>query len=150
MPKKQKNVCVLMLLGMMLLNCLTAVQGAEPPEVEHAAGAYLYNFENDKVLLAHETDKRIYPASTVKLMTGILALEALGDTPEKTITVTSAMLHKVVGNNIGLKRDEVVTVSDMLHALLVNGANDAAQVLAVTVAGSVEDFVKISDALYLA
>ncbi|MBE6560498.1 MAG: D-alanyl-D-alanine carboxypeptidase [Ruminococcaceae bacterium] len=114
---------------------------AEPPAIEHAAGAYLYNFENDMTLLEYEADKRIYPASTVKLMTGILALEELGGDMDQKITVTSAMLNKVVGNNIALKVGEVVTVSDMLHALLVYGANDAAQVLAISVAGSIEDFV---------
>ncbi|MBO5670620.1 MAG: D-alanyl-D-alanine carboxypeptidase, partial [Clostridia bacterium] len=109
--------------------------------MEKAAGAYLYNFENDQVLYEHEADKRIYPASTVKLMTGIIAMEELGGDMDATITVTSEMLSKVVGNRIGLKVGEIVSVRDMLHALLVNGANDAAQVLAVTVSGSVEEFV---------
>jgi len=137
-----KKILCLALAALMLAAQLCPVSlAAEPPQIEHAAGAYLYNFENDTVLLEYEADKRIYPASTVKLMTGILAVEALGDSPESTITVTAAMLDKVVGNNIGLKRGEVVKVKDMLHALLVNGANDAAQVLAVTVAGSVADFV---------
>lgn len=125
----------------LFLPCIS--HAAEPPAIEHAAGAYLYNFENDAVLLEYETDKRIYPASTVKLMTGILALEALGDAPDATITVTAAMKEGVVGNNIGLKVGETVRVKDMLHALLVNGANDAAQVLAVTVGGSVAKFVEM-------
>ena len=132
-------ICVLCTLGA-LLPPLT-LHAAEPPAVEHAAGAYLYNFENDRVLLEYEADKRIYPASTVKLMTGILALEELGGDMDQKITVTSAMLNKVVGNNIALKVGEIVTVKDMLHALLVYGANDAAQVLAVSVAGSIESFV---------
>lgn len=118
------------------------VHAADPPEITGAAGAYLYNFENDVLLYELNPDTRIFPASTVKLMTGILAVEALGSTPDKTITVTAEMLNKVVGNNMGLKVGEVVTVQDMLHGLLLNGANDAAQVLAVTVGGSVEDFVE--------
>ncbi len=119
------------------------VHAAEPPETPHAGGAYLYNFENDAVLYAYNENVRLYPASTVKLMTGILALEMLGGTPERQIAVTSEMLNKVTGNNIGLAVGEIVTVDDMLHALLVNGANDAAQVLAVTAAGSVEAFVTL-------
>lgn len=126
-----------------LLCCPLPAHALELPVVENAAGAYLYNFENDAVLLSYEAERRIYPASTVKLMTGILALEELGDQTDKEITVTSAMLSGVTGNNIGLKVGEVVSVADMLHALLVNGANDAAQVLAVTVAGSIEDFVSL-------
>ncbi len=125
-----------------LLPCLiTPALAADIPEIQEAAGAYLYNFENDVVLYELNPDERIYPASTVKLMTGILAMEALGGTPDKSITVTAEMLNKVVGNNMGLKVGEVVTAKDMLYGLLLNGANDAAQVLAVTVSGSVEDFV---------
>ncbi len=119
------------------------VEAAEPPRVEHAGGAYLYNVENDTVLYSYNEDVKLYPASTVKLMTGILAIEALGDQPDRQITVTSEMLHKVVGNNISLVVGETVTVDDMLHALLVNGANDAAQVLAVTVGGSLDGFVEM-------
>ena len=134
---------LLALLASAALSLLCPSYAAEPPPVEHAASAYLYNFENDTVLLEYETDKRIYPASTVKLMTGILAIEALGNEPDALITVTAAMKEGVVGNNIGLKVGETVRVKDMLHALLVNGANDAAQVLAVTVGGSVAKFVEM-------
>lgn len=130
------------LAALLLLPCvITPALAAEPPEIQEAAGAYLYNFENDTVLFELNPDERIYPASTVKLMTGILAMEALGEDPDRSITVTAEMLNKVVGNNMGLKVGEVVTAKDMLYGLLLNGANDAAQVLAVTVSGSVEDFV---------
>lgn len=117
------------------------VRAEDMPPLRYAGGAYLYNFENDTVLYTYNENVRLYPASTVKLMTGILALEMLGGAPDRQITVTSAMLSKVVGNNIGLTAGETVTVNDMLHALLVNGANDAAQVLAVAAAGSVDAFV---------
>lgn len=119
------------------------VSAAEPPATPHVGGAYLYNFENDTVLYSYKEDVRLYPASTVKIMTGILALEMLGGKPDMQITVTADMLKKVTGNNIGLSVGEVVTVNDMLHALLVNGANDAAQVLAVTAAGTVDAFVSL-------
>lgn len=120
---------------------LLRADALEPPAVEHAAAAYLYNFENDQILLEYEADKRIYPASTVKMMTGILAYEEFGGDLTQQLTVTAEMLERVVGNNIGLSVGETVTAGDMLHALLVNGANDAAQVLAVAVSGSLEDFV---------
>ena len=142
MKKRLLAMALCAVAALTLLPCLISpVLAAEVPEIHEAAGAYLYNFENDAVLYEMNPDERIYPASTVKLMTGILAMEALGDTPDRTITVTAEMLNKVVGNNMGLKAGEVVTVKDMLYGLLLNGANDAAQVLAVTVSGSVSDFV---------
>ena len=142
MKKRLLAMALCAVAALTLLPCLISpVLAAEVPEIHEAAGAYLYNFENDAVLYEMNPDERIYPASTVKLMTGILAMEALGDTPDRTITVTAEMLNKVIGNNMGLKVGEVVTVKDMLYGLLLNGANDAAQVLAVTVSGSVSDFV---------
>ncbi len=102
----------------------------EPPALTGIASAYLYNFENEVELYQYNTEKVLFPASTVKLMTGILAVEALGAKPDLKITVTAEMLRKATGNNIGLVDGEIVTVRDMLYACLMGGANDAACVLA--------------------
>lgn len=112
-----------------------------PPTVDHANAACVYNIENDQFIFNKDMDKVIYPASTVKLMTAILAVEALGEQLNRKITVTSDALSGVQGNNIALKRDEVLTVEQLLYALICGCANDAANVLAVEVAGSVEGFV---------
>ncbi|MBQ8641929.1 MAG: D-alanyl-D-alanine carboxypeptidase [Clostridia bacterium] len=113
-----------------------------PPAVDHCTGAYLYNFENDEVLLQQGMDERIYPTSTVKIMTGIVAIEALGDDLQEQIAITGEMLSRVSGNNISLKEGEVVTVEQLLYGTLVNSANDAATVLACAAYGSVEAFVE--------
>lgn len=111
------------------------------PVIDHCIGAYLYNFENDEVLFSVGTDERVYPTSTVKLMTGIVAIEELGDDLSRQVTITGEMLSKVAGNNVGLMVGEVVTVEQLLYAMLVNSANDAAMVLAYAAGGSVEAFV---------
>ena len=113
-----------------------------PPVIDHCVGAYLYNFENDEVLYSTGEDERVYPTSTVKLMTGIVAIEALGDDLTKQVTITAEMLSKVAGNNVGLMAGEVVTVEQLLYAMLVNSANDAATVLAYAAYGSVDAFVE--------
>ena len=112
------------------------------PVIDHCIGAYLYNFENDEVLFSVGTDERVYPTSTVKLMTGIVAIEELGDDLSRQVTITGEMLSKVAGNNVGLMAGEVVTVEQLLYAMLVNSANDAAMVLAYAAYGSVEAFVE--------
>lgn len=111
------------------------------PTVDHCTGAYLYNFENDTVLLEKGADERVYPTSTVKIMTGIVAIEALGDDLSKQVVITSEMLNQAAGNNIGLKSGETVTVEQLLYATLVNSANDSAIALAYAAYGSVEAFV---------
>ena len=112
-----------------------------PPVVEGAAAYYLYNFENDKVLCEEGTDTALYPASTVKLMTGILAIEKFGNDLEHRISITSDMLATAGGNKLGLVAGEEVSVKDMLYATLEGGYNDAALVLACAVAGGVDEFV---------
>ena len=116
--------------------------GGAMPVIDHCIGAYLYNFENDEVLYSVGADERVYPTSTVKLMTGIVAIEELGDDLSRQVTITAEMLSKVAGNNVGLLAGEVVTVEQLLYAMLVNSANDAAMVLAYAVCGSVEAFVE--------
>lgn len=116
---------------------------SDPPEIQHAASAYLYNFENDRVLYEYNSSDRVYPASTVKIMTAIVAFEKYSDNLDAEITVKQSMLDEVNGNKIGFQAGEVVTAREMLSCMLVNSANDAAIILAGAVAGSTADFVEL-------
>lgn len=114
------------------------------PDVSNAPYVYLYNFENDVVLFEKgDLNLPIYPTSTVKIMAGIAAIEALGGDLTREITVTGEMLKSANGNQIGLYEGETVTAEQMLYCMLVNSANDAAIVLAHMVSGSVPDFVQL-------
>ncbi|MBR7184348.1 MAG: D-alanyl-D-alanine carboxypeptidase [Clostridia bacterium] len=133
-----------------LLACLcllamlpVAASAAEPPDTTHAKGVYLYNLENEEVILAQNEHTVIYPASTTKIMTGLVAVEALAGRLDERVTVTAEMLKGVTGNNIALKAGETVTVRDMLYAALCGGYNDACAVLAHLVGGSTVGFVKL-------
>lgn len=149
---------VSVLLVIVLLSSLTAIfsvpsaalkdpedddTALKDPEVTNAAAVCLINVENDRTVYTLNAEETVYPTSTVKIMTGIVAIEALSDRLEESVTVTSAMMAEVSGNNIGLSAGEIVTVDSMIRALLCNGANDAAYVLAHTVAGSTEAFVTL-------
>lgn len=133
-------LCLATLLSTMAILALPTA-AIEEPEINNIAGALVYNVENQKTVYKYKAEEKIFPTSTVKIMTGILAVEALGDRLEEKITVTKEMLSKVSGNNIKLEAGDVVTVKDMIWTLLVNGANDSAYVLAYTVSGSLEKFV---------
>ncbi len=139
----------------MMLICLTAamlpffaapVSALEPPTVSHAKSAYLYNFENDTVLFEYGEHEAVFPTAAVKLMTGLVAIDVLRDRMDERIVVTAAMMNEVKGNNISLNIGEVVSVRDMMYALLTHCANDAAYVLAYTAAGSAEAFVSMMNA----
>ena len=146
MIKKKKMALVLISVILLAAGSIgLSVRSAalEDPTVSNAKGIYLYNLENNKAVFTQNAEEQVYPTSTVKIMTGILAIENLSERLDENITVTSSMLSAVSGNNIGLAAGEIVTIDSMIRALLVNGANDAAYVLAHTVSGSTEEFVTL-------
>ena len=132
--------------AVMMLAPLSVTASAEPdktsapPVLENVGAAVVYNIENDRYIYELDADKVIYPASTVKLMTAIVVLEALDGDLDREITVESAAIVGVTGNRIALKRGEVLTAEQLLYALICGGANDAATVLAYEVAGGIEQF----------
>ena len=91
------------------------------------------NADNGIVMYAKGPTDRIAPASTVKLLSGILAFEYYHDRMNESITVTSASLSASGGFSIHLKDGEVVSAGDLLRAMIISNANDAASVLAYNI-----------------
>ena len=82
----------------------TKETGFSLPEVSGASSVYLYHYESDQILLKRSGLKQIAPASTVKMMTGLLAIEKMKDRLHESITVTEEMLDGVEGFKISQKR----------------------------------------------
>jgi D-alanyl-D-alanine carboxypeptidase len=139
--KKTIKICLTLILTAVFLTAPFSSFALEDPEFVNVAAAYLYNIETDTILYTYNENNVLYPTSTVKIMTGIIAIEELGHDLNREITITDAMIKGVMGQNIQLKKGEILTVENLINALLVGGANDAAQALAVTISGSVEGFV---------
>ncbi|MBQ2377215.1 MAG: D-alanyl-D-alanine carboxypeptidase [Clostridia bacterium] len=115
----------------------------EMPSLDGATSVYLYNLTQDRVMAEKNADKVIYPASTVKLMTGLVAAEQLSDRLDEQTEVTEEMLKGVTGNNLKIAVGEIVTVRDMFYGLLCGGNNDCAAILAHVAAGSIPQFVEL-------
>jgi len=113
------------------------------PGIENVGAACVYNIENDRYIYELDADRVIYPASTVKLMTAIVAIELMGSDMQRKIEVPAEAIFRLKGNNIALKRGEVLTLEQLLYALICGGANDAANTLAIEAAGSIEAFVAL-------
>ena len=102
------------------------------------------NADNGIVMYAKGPTDRIAPASTVKLLSGILAFEYYHDRMNESITVTSASLSASGGFSIHLKDGEVVSAGDLLRAMIISNANDAASVLAYNIGdNNVSNFVRM-------
>jgi len=106
------------------------------PTLEGEA-AILLDLTTGEILYEKNADERLYPASTTKMMTCILALEHLD--MNKVLTMDDEV-HATGGSVLGLKDGENISVKDLVNALMVRSANDCGVGIAKGVSGSVSDF----------
>ena len=111
------------------------------PDLSGAESVYLWNAEYDKVIVQKGGSELIYPASMTKIMTGLVAIELIGDKLDEKVTLSADMLAGSHGTSMKLKADEVLSYRDLLYAAICGGFNDAANALAAASAGSVSAFV---------
>lgn len=131
-----------------LLPCFTVKANASDiSEIEfdipdEAGAVYLYSYDADRVLLCKNGYEQIPPASTAKVMTGLIFCEFYSDRLDDRITLTEEMLYGVKGNSMNLQVGMTVTYKDLLYGTVCGGNNDAAQALAIACMGSVKDSVR--------
>jgi D-alanyl-D-alanine carboxypeptidase (penicillin-binding protein 5/6) len=115
----------------------------KPPPRVPAAAWFLVGGDGT-VLAEHQARQRRAPASITKLMTALVALER--SSPSETVVVDPRAVG-VGESTVYLRAGERLTVAELLRAMLIRSANDAAQALALHVgAGSVERFVELMNA----
>lgn len=95
--------------------------------------------EHGTVLFEKNADLRVPMASTTKIMTALAALEACSDTLDKPVRVPKEAIG-VEGSSVYLYEGEQLTMRELLYAMLMESANDAAAAVAVTVSGSTQAF----------
>ncbi len=113
-----------------------------PPSL-HSRAYLLVDLQSGTVLAEKNADERIEPASLTKLMTAYLVFEALYQkrlTMQQKVMVTERA-WRAPGSRMFLEPDREVSIEELLKGLIVQSGNDAAIVLAETVAGSEEQFV---------
>jgi len=131
----------LVVLVFALLAAVAAPATAAPSVPEISAGsAIVVNAANGDVLYARSPDRRRAIASTTKLMTALLTLESVSLNDRFAAVRYRAAPAEVT---IGLRPGERMTVRDLMRALLLPSANDAAATLAEGVAGSRSRFVRM-------
>ena len=108
-------------------------------------GAITIDAESGKTLFESNADAKGYPASVLKLMDLLIILEQVkaGKVSLSDQITVSAEVSKVGGTQVWLAQNEVFTVEDLLYALMIQSANDAALALAIHVGGSKEGFIAL-------
>ena len=108
----------------------------------NAASALLVDLDSGQTLYAVRPDDPVAPASTVKVMTALVALQHANVDDVVTVSPYAAA---TAGSRMGLAAGEMLTVRDLIYGLLVPSGNDAAVALAEHVAGSEAAFVALMD-----
>jgi D-alanyl-D-alanine carboxypeptidase (penicillin-binding protein 5/6) len=111
-------------------------------------GAIAVDAASGKVLFEDKADAKGYPASVLKLMDLLIILEQIekGRLTLQDQVPVSARASRTGGSQVWLAHKESFTVDEMLYALMVQSANDAAVALAEKVAGTAEGFVELMNA----
>lgn len=109
------------------------------------AGAIVINAATGEPLFMKDALKQVYPASVLKLMDLYVILDLIqqGRVRLDDVVTTSEEAYNMGGSQVFLDVGEQFTVDELLYALMIQSANDAAVALAEHVAGSKEAFVRM-------
>lgn len=143
---KKNRFLALFALVPMVFSLLAAPAAAlDEPDLQ-CQNAILMDANYDEVLYEKGAYDKAYPASLTKVMTALLVMEAIEAgqfTKDTMITAGDTLYQEFVpkASTAGLKNGEILSVEELMYCLLLPSANEAANILAVAVDGSIESFV---------
>ncbi len=144
--KKRRFLSIFLLVLLVTgLFCTPRAFALEDPEIL-AKAALLVDAETGEVAYAKNEHQELYPASLTKIMTALMVLEAIDEgklTLETEITAQPSAFEGLSadGSSAGIKAGETMTVKNLLYCMMVVSANEACDILAEAVSGSVSAFV---------
>ncbi len=138
-----KKTASFILLLCILCSLFTPVMAFSGVDIDILAeGAILVDMETGDVLYEKNAYEKMYPASLTKMMTVLLAIE-LGD-PASEVTASKNALTQgmsIYGSNQGILEGETMTLENYIYTAFISSANEACNVIAEHIAGTIEDFV---------
>lgn len=137
----KKLLSKLFIIFLLITLFIPATFAIELPKLS-CKSAILIDNDSGKILYSINENEKIYPASTTKVLTAILALENL-DISSSTVVSKEAIDIPYDSSNAALKHGEVMKIEDLLYALMLKSGNDAANVLGEAVSGNIHDFVTL-------
>ena len=116
-------------------------------EIIKSRAAITINASTGEILFSKNSNRRLPPASTTKLMTAIVAIE---NESLSTVVTISQNASRVAPSKAGFKKGDSLPIEGLLYAALLDSANDAAVALAEAIAGSEKRFVSLMNQKALA
>lgn len=109
----------------------------------YSEGAVLINSNTGKILYGKNENKKLYPASTTKILTAILAIENC-NLKDKIVASNTAIKAIPSGySNAAIQPGEILTVQELLDLFLIHSANEIGYIFAEHISGNVENFSKL-------
>lgn len=142
MKKKLSYLLVCLLTTMVIMSSSILAFADEAVDSVDLIANYgvVIDYETGKVLGGKNIDSKVYPASTTKIWTAYLVVKNVKNLND-TIEIKEDPM--VDGSSMYLEKGEIFTVKELLQGLLIHSSNDAAEVLAKYVSGSIEDFANL-------
>lgn len=131
--------------GCRTINGQVALDGSSPM-LATAKAVFAYETTTDTVIYSYNPDIELPPGSLSKIMSALIAIE-LCDLDD-VVTARSANISRLPSwaQDLNILHDEQLTVRDLLHCMILYGANDAAIALAEHISGTLEGFVTLMNA----
>ncbi|MDD5952447.1 MAG: D-alanyl-D-alanine carboxypeptidase [Oscillospiraceae bacterium] len=136
----KKTVCALFLTLTLAVALSGHVLASSSPPENSAKAAVVYCVNTGQVLYRKNEEERLAMASTTKIMTALLTLEAAA-VENKDVTITEEMTA-VEGSSMGLKDGDVLPLRELAVGMLLVSGNDAANASAIAIDGSAERFAQ--------
>lgn len=129
----------IILLFLLMIICIQTFSFADELSLNSEA-AILVEVSTGRIIYEKNSTKKLYPASTTKILTAIIVLENCN--LDEMVTIKESALNNIPDGYVtcNLQVGEQLSIKDLLYALMIPSANDAAYVLAEYVAGSVDNF----------
>ncbi|MBS7325003.1 MAG: D-alanyl-D-alanine carboxypeptidase, partial [Thiopseudomonas sp.] len=126
-----------------LCTLASAAQTAIPAMPQLAAKSYvLMDAATGQILVEHNGDEALPPASLTKLMTAYIATREIknGQIGEQDLVTVSEKAWRTGGSRMFIEVGKQVSVDDLLHGIIIQSGNDASVAMAEYIAGSEEAF----------
>ena len=121
---------------------ITARAEQDIPSMEEAAAVYFYHLSSGSVICSKDETAVLGAGPCGKVMAGLLFCRMLGNRLEETVYITDDMVEGLSGHRLELEGGDTLSVRELLFAALCGSYNDAYNVLACYLEGSVSAFVE--------
>lgn len=138
--------CVLITLVSTSVFSTFAISYSNNVEVKEE-GIIIVNMDTNQTVFEKNADKKLYPASTTKIMSYIIVAENVDDFDNTKVTIKQSVLDALEGTgsslaNVGEHVGKTMSIKDLLYSMMVPSGNDAAMVLADYIGdGDISKFV---------